>query len=138
MAVTLIARQISQGLSYVTTYFGGVPNFVLSTPSLERDLPAWKSPFRLSGSWFRVMCRSESGTVGGDYLSHLYRSKRNWISRAATDVSAWDGEMDRFIAKLKEIGYEGSITIEREIPGKQTIKDIIAAIDLLEELKKSA
>ena len=39
-----------------------------------------------------------------------------------------------FIAKLKEIGYPGDITIEREIDGDEQRRDIIAAKALLEEL----
>ncbi|MBE7030695.1 MAG: sugar phosphate isomerase/epimerase [Ruminococcaceae bacterium] len=39
-----------------------------------------------------------------------------------------------FIAKLKEIGYQGPITIEREISGDQQIADIKAAKKMLEEL----
>jgi len=41
----------------------------------------------------------------------------------------------RFLAKLKEIGYEGPLTIEREIPGEQQIEDFIAGGKLLEEVK---
>lgn len=39
-----------------------------------------------------------------------------------------------FIARLKEIGYDGPITIEREIEGDQQIKDILMAKEMLEEL----
>ena len=39
-----------------------------------------------------------------------------------------------FIKKLKEIGYDGAITIEREISGDQQIADIKAAKTLLEQL----
>ncbi|MBQ8254008.1 MAG: sugar phosphate isomerase/epimerase [Clostridia bacterium] len=39
-----------------------------------------------------------------------------------------------FIARLKEIGYDGPITIEREIDGDQQIKDILMAKEMLEEL----
>ena len=39
-----------------------------------------------------------------------------------------------FIAKLKEIGYDSDITIEREITGEQQKKDIAMAKALLEEL----
>lgn len=42
-----------------------------------------------------------------------------------------------FIAKLKEIGYNGPITIEREISGDQQIHDILAAKTYLEELINS-
>lgn len=39
-----------------------------------------------------------------------------------------------FIAKLKEIGYEGDITIEREISGEEQKKDILMAKEILEKL----
>ena len=38
------------------------------------------------------------------------------------------------VAKLKEIGYDGPFTIEREISGEEQIKDILSAKALLEEL----
>ena len=41
----------------------------------------------------------------------------------------------RFIAKLKEIGYQGALTIEREVHGDQQKKDILAAIELLKSLR---
>ena len=43
--------------------------------------------------------------------------------------------MDRYIAKLKEIGYTGALTIEREISGPQQVEDIKRAIRLLESLR---
>jgi sugar phosphate isomerase/epimerase len=43
--------------------------------------------------------------------------------------------MDRFIDKLKEIGYAGPLTIEREISGDQQIQDLIKAKELLENLR---
>ena len=39
-----------------------------------------------------------------------------------------------FVAKLKEIGYEGDITIEREISGEEQKKDIIMAKEVLDKL----
>ena len=39
-----------------------------------------------------------------------------------------------FIAKLKEVGYDGALTIEREISGEQQIKDIIETKEYLEKL----
>lgn len=41
-----------------------------------------------------------------------------------------------FVAKLKEIGYTGDITIEREISGEEQKKDIIMAKAILDELLK--
>ncbi len=39
-----------------------------------------------------------------------------------------------FVKRLKEIGYDGPITIEREISGEEQIKDIIMAKEMLENL----
>jgi sugar phosphate isomerase/epimerase len=54
--------------------------------------------------------------------------------------------MDRFVAKLKEIGYQGPLTIEREVAleqemddrhkeGLSHLSDIRNAISLLEKLR---
>lgn len=40
----------------------------------------------------------------------------------------------RLIARLKELGYDGPLTIEREITGEQQRKDILLAKKMLEEL----
>ena len=47
-----------------------------------------------------------------------------------------DGKVNypAFIARLKEIGYDGCITIEREISGEDQIRDILYAKELLESL----
>jgi sugar phosphate isomerase/epimerase len=43
--------------------------------------------------------------------------------------------MDRFIAKLKDIGYKGPLSIEREVPDPaQRIQDIRMAVGLLQRL----
>lgn len=46
------------------------------------------------------------------------------------------GKVDypRFIARLKDLGYNGSITIEREISGEEQIRDILSAKNYLERL----
>ena len=43
--------------------------------------------------------------------------------------------IERFLAKLKEIGYEGPLTIEREIPGERQMQDFFAAKKVLEQIK---
>ncbi len=43
--------------------------------------------------------------------------------------------LERFLAKLKQIGYQGPLTIEREISGEQQMQDFLAAKELLEETK---
>ncbi|HZO87356.1 MAG TPA: sugar phosphate isomerase/epimerase family protein [Chthonomonadaceae bacterium] len=42
----------------------------------------------------------------------------------------------RFLQKLRDIGYTGPLTIEREISGEQQTRDIRAAIQRLEEWKR--
>ncbi|MDY4668560.1 MAG: TIM barrel protein, partial [Oliverpabstia sp.] len=39
-----------------------------------------------------------------------------------------------FIEKLKEVGYKGDLTIEREISGEEQKKDIIMAKEILDKL----
>jgi sugar phosphate isomerase/epimerase len=46
-----------------------------------------------------------------------------------------DVDIERFMNKLKEIGYTGPLTIEREISGEQQTKDILEAKRLLEKLR---
>jgi sugar phosphate isomerase/epimerase len=55
---------------------------------------------------------------------------------AETPLGEGDVGMDRFVAKLKEIGYKGPLTIEREIVGEAQRADIKEAIALLERLRK--
>lgn len=43
-------------------------------------------------------------------------------------------DFPRFVAKLKEVGYDGTLTIEREISGEQQIKDIKDSKTFLEGL----
>jgi len=44
--------------------------------------------------------------------------------------------IERYIGKLKSIGYKGPLNIEREIPNReQRLRDIRAAVDLLNGLR---
>jgi len=43
-------------------------------------------------------------------------------------------DFPRFIARLKETGYRGPITIEREINGPRQTEDILASKRYLEKL----
>ena len=51
------------------------------------------------------------------------------------EVAVGEGKADfpRIIEKLKALGYEGALTIEREISGEKQIEDIIKAKALLEK-----
>lgn len=61
------------------------------------------------------------------------KEKGQWGSE--TPLGQGDVGMDRFVAKLKEIGYTGPLTIEREIVGDAQRADILEAIALLNKLR---
>ena len=52
-----------------------------------------------------------------------------------TPLGKGDVGMDRFVGKLKEIGYSGPLTIEREIVGEAQQADIREGVALLEKLR---
>ncbi len=52
-----------------------------------------------------------------------------------TPLGEGDVGMDRFVAKLRDIGYTGPLTIEREIVGEEQRADIRRAIELLNALR---
>lgn len=54
-----------------------------------------------------------------------------------TPLGAGEVGMDRFVAKLREIGYTGPLIIEREIVGEAQREDIRQAIALLNRLRQS-
>ena len=56
--------------------------------------------------------------------------------KLGTEVPLGQGEVgfERFIAKLREIGYEGPLCIEREISGDQQIADVRQGIELLRRI----
>ena len=75
-----------------------------------------------------------------DYLIKLAKDKYAEVIVCGLPVN-FDGtrseqteKTEVFIARLKEVGYDGAITIEREIAGDQQIKDIIYAKEYLEKL----
>lgn len=62
-------------------------------------------------------------------------SKREGGKSKEYPLGEGDVGIERFIAKLKEIGYTGPLTIEREISGEQQTRDILKARELLEKLR---
>ncbi len=56
--------------------------------------------------------------------------------KLGTEVPLGQGEVgfERFIAKLREIGYSGPLCIEREISGDQQITDVRQGIELLRRI----
>jgi len=78
-------------------------------------------------------------SVFGEYVKGVHGKDGNYPTdghNLGEEKRIGDGAVDypRFIKKLKEVGYDGTITIEREITGdKQTI-DIVYAKKYLEKL----
>ncbi len=61
------------------------------------------------------------------------KAKGEWGQE--TPLGQGDVGMDRYVAKLKEIGYRGPLVIEREVLGEEQREDILQAIALLEGLR---
>jgi sugar phosphate isomerase/epimerase len=77
------------------------------------------------------------------YVASVHCKDGTWPTEAGKlgheqPLGQGDVGIDRFIATLKEIGYDGPLTIEREISGEQQIKDILKAKELLERLRETA
>jgi len=53
-----------------------------------------------------------------------------------TPLGEGEVNMAEFIKTLKELGFTGPLTIEREISGDQQLKDIASAVELLRNIKK--
>ncbi len=75
-----------------------------------------------------------------DYVVSVHCKDGKWPTeegKLGTEVPLGEGDvgMAQFIATLKEIGYEGPLTIEREISGEKQVQDMIEAKKLLESLR---
>jgi L-ribulose-5-phosphate 3-epimerase len=77
--------------------------------------------------------------VFGEYVLGIHGKDGNYPTdgkNLGEEVPLGQGKVNypKFIERLKEIGYAGDITIEREISGEEQKKDILAAKELLEKL----
>ncbi len=77
--------------------------------------------------------------VFGEYVRNIHGKDCLYPTNGydlGKEVRLGDGKVNypAFIKKLKEIGYDGPITIEREISGDEQTQDIIYAKELLEKL----
>jgi sugar phosphate isomerase/epimerase len=75
----------------------------------------------------------------GKYVDGVHCKDGKWPTKKGElgkeyPLGQGDVGIDKFIATLKKIGYEGPLTIEREITDEQK-KDIIEAIELLKKLR---
>jgi len=75
-----------------------------------------------------------------EYVDGVHCKDGKWPKKEGelgTEYPLGQGDVgiDKFIATLEKIGYEGPLTIEREITGEEQKKDIIEAIELLNKLR---
>ena len=74
--------------------------------------------------------------VFGKYVKNLHAKDGNWPTNGheiGNETKIGDGKVD-FVGvfkKLHELGYDGYVTIEREIHGDQQIKDILESREYL-------
>ena len=78
-------------------------------------------------------------SVFGEYVRGIHAKDGNYPTDGRhlgqeTPIGQGMVNFPAFIQKLKEIGYNGALTIEREIEGEEQIKDIMASKKYLEAL----
>ncbi len=77
----------------------------------------------------------------GDYVRSCHCKDGVWSDKPGEEfgeevpLGQGDVNIERFVATLQEIGYQGPLTIEREISGARQIADIKAAVSLLRDIK---
>lgn len=77
--------------------------------------------------------------IFGKYIKGIHAKDGNYptdFSKLGEEKRIGDGQVNfpLLVKKLKEVGYDGAITIEREISGEQQTKDILYAKKYLENL----
>ncbi len=77
----------------------------------------------------------------GKYVKSVHCKDAKWAAKPGKEwgqempLGKGDVNIENFVRTLKQIGYVGPLTIEREIHGDQQRKDIAEAIKLLERLR---
>jgi sugar phosphate isomerase/epimerase len=77
----------------------------------------------------------------GKHVRSVHCKDGQWAARPGqewgveTPLGAGDVGLEAYLRTLKEVGYRGPLTIEREIAGPEQIRDIRAAVELLERLR---
>ncbi len=76
----------------------------------------------------------------GEHVKSVHCKDAKWAARPGeewgeeTPLGQGDVNMELFLKTLKEIGYNGPLTIEREISGEAQARDIEKGVDLLRRL----
>ena len=74
--------------------------------------------------------------LADDILQGVYPTDGHYLGK---EVAIGQGKVDfvAFLRKLKALGYDGPITIEREIKGEKQLEDILASREYMNELLKN-
>ena len=77
--------------------------------------------------------------IFGKYVRDVHAKDGNYPTNGRnlgeeTALGKGSVNVPALVAKLKEVGYDGPLTIEREIDGDEQIRDILMAKSMLEEL----
>lgn len=78
-------------------------------------------------------------TVFGKYVRDVHAKDGNYPTggrNLGPEMPLGEGSVNfpKFVAKLREVGYDGPLTIEREIEGEEQTRDIIMAKKMLEAI----
>jgi len=77
----------------------------------------------------------------GSHVRSCHCKDATWSSRPGEEfgeevpLGQGDVNIEQFVATLAELGYDGPLTIEREIKGERQIADIEAGVRLLRDIK---
>ncbi len=78
-------------------------------------------------------------TVFGKYVRDVHAKDGNYPTdgrNLGPEMPLGEGSVNfpAFVAKLRAVGYDGPLTIEREIEGEEQIRDIVVAKKMLEDI----
>ena len=84
-----------------------------------------------------VDAREVYGALGFEKMSHEKLAAMGTEGRLFKEVPLGNGAVDfpAYFAALQEIGYQGYLTIEREV-GKQPETDIRLAVEFIEQYRR--
>lgn len=77
-----------------------------------------------------------------DYVGSVHAKDATWAEEPGeafgVEVPLGEGDVgiETFVAKLDDIGYEGPLTIEREVSGEQQMRDIRKGVEVLRGIKE--
>lgn len=84
---------------------------------------------------------SEALRLVGEHVRSIHCKDAKWAANPGEEwgeevpLGSGDVGMETYLRTLKEVGYTGPLTIEREVQGERQLPDIGGAVKLLEDLR---